>query len=92
MRDLSPYYELHLTLNPVHRDRALAVLGHGWHYSVLKGDEVLGADVRGYLTRRADTLLSAQRRLSGACILLAEVGVPWVRRKIEIALLDEVTE
>lgn len=91
VKDLGLYFELHLTIDPQHRDAALTVLAvHGWHYSALKGDEVLGPDVRGYLTVRTASLTDAWGLLADACAWLDWARVPWVRRKIEVAILDEV--
>lgn len=88
---LGLYFEVHITIDPRDHAAALTAVGtRGWHYSALKGDEVLGPDVRGYLTLRATSLRDAYTTLHEACLLLAGSNVPWVRRKVEVALLDEV--
>jgi len=86
------YFEAHVTLGAEHLGPANVVVAAQhptWHVSCLQGDEVLGPEMRVYLSKRHQDLRLLQFDLIDLCGYLEKIGVRWQRRKIEVAILDE---
>lgn len=83
-----PYFEAHIAMEPKHRPLADALArDNGWWTSAIKGDDVLGPDVKVYMTCRGADAAELTIKTKVMCSLLGH-GV-WLRRKVEVAIFDE---
>lgn len=89
---MSPYYEVHITMetDPV-RARA-AVEGLGWTFSCIDGDPVLGRGIKCYATtfyKARKEVPAVQAELDDAAQRLRDAGCHVIRKKIELVVFDE---
>ncbi len=84
-----PYFEAHVALSPKNLEQAKSVgPKFGFWVSVIQGDDLLGPDKKVYLTKRGESSDSLIQEVRVVCDALAPT--PWLRRKVEVAIFDEV--
>lgn len=84
-----PYFEAHIALNPENLDAAKSLGSrYGFWVSVIQGDDLLGPGKKVYLTKRGDSAETLIQEVRLMCEALAPTK--WLRRKVEVAIFDEV--
>jgi hypothetical protein len=84
-----PLFEAHITYDIEHKSRVAALCPHGWKFSKIDGDPVMGTKVFCYLTSYRN---DDQELLRAARAAVGMVGVLPLRLKIERIVYDSKIE
>lgn len=85
-------FECHLTFSIGFAASVQSYAHDGWKFSKIDGDPVLGDKVFCYLTAYDDNIVDMLNRMNAKAAFLQQVGVPVIRKKIELILVDERKE